>query len=203
MPFKHHRPAPLQDLLGLAACIPRILEDIDGSVHDSSEPAVEAARQRLAKLLDIRSRLENWYKFFSKSASMPLYWRRTPENATNGDLELLWYQDLNTANALTHFWSFQIICLTHFNSLSERFPHVLSSTHMPTGGLRRLRDAWIESSVRIYQSMEYVMQEAFMLYGISSAHFPVRTARRTLEMDAKGRAILGTLDRTIAIRSRA
>jgi hypothetical protein len=47
------------------------------------------------------------------------------------------------------------------------------------------------------------MQEAFILYRISSAHFLVQTARRTLEMDAKGRAILGTLDCTIAIRSRA
>ena len=134
---------------------------------------------------------------------MPLYWHRTPENATNGDLELLWYQDLSTANVVTYLLSFQIICLTHINSLSERFPGVVDLTSITTGGAKSLRDACIESSVLIYQSMEYVLQKAFMLYGISSAHFPVQTARRTLEMDAKGRAILGTLDHTIVIRSRA
>jgi hypothetical protein len=73
MPFKHHQPVPLQDLLGLAARIPRILEDINSSVHNSSKTAIEAARQQLAKLLNIRSRLEDWYKFFSKSSLMPLY----------------------------------------------------------------------------------------------------------------------------------
>jgi hypothetical protein len=192
----------LQDLLGLAARIPGIIEKIDG-LDNSSDAAVEAARQQISELLDIESRLEDWYKSFSKSNSMPLYWHRTPENAANGSLELLWYQDLSTANAFTYLWSFQIICLTHINSLSEQFPCVVNSTYMTPGGTRRLRDACIESSVRIYQSMEYVLQEAFMLYGISSAHFPVQTARRTLEMDAKGRAILETLDHTIVIRSRA
>lgn len=74
---------------------------------------------------------------------------------------------------------------------------------MATGEIGRFRDACIESSIRIYQSMEYVLQEAFMLYGASSAHFPVQTARRTLGIDAKGRAILGTLDHTIVVRSGA
>jgi hypothetical protein len=73
MPFKHYQPILLQDLLGLAARIPRILKDINSLVHNSSRTAIEAARQQLAKLLNIRLRLEDWYKFFSKSSLILLY----------------------------------------------------------------------------------------------------------------------------------
>lgn len=159
------------------------------------------AQDQIAELTETRSRLEAWHKSFTACASAPLYWHVAPENSVNGDLELLWYRDLGTANAFVYSWSFQVICLTHIQSLMERFPCAETMTHMASGGAKRLRDACIELCVRIYQSMEYVLQKRFMLYGISSAQFPVQTACEALRMDAKGRAILGSLDPTIIVRS--
>lgn len=201
-PFQQYRAAPMQVVLGLAARIPGILEKIDDPVNISLESAIESARERITELLEIRSCLESWHKSFLESSSEPMHWHRAPGKVVSGNLEFLWYRDLSTANVFTYLWSFQTICLTHIHILLERYPSVVIPVHMAPGGAKRLRDTCIELSVRIFQSMEYVLQKNFMLYGISSAHFPVQTACRALAIDEKGRAILGALDHTIVIRSK-
>jgi hypothetical protein len=65
-----------------------------------------------------------------------------------------------------------------------------------------VRKECLELSTRIYKSMEYMLQDEFMLYGISSAGFPLSVACESLQADADGRAILVTLDRSIITRAR-
>jgi hypothetical protein len=202
-PFQHHKAAPLQNLLGLAAHIPGILEKTDNFMHDSSDTAIDAAQERVAELMGSKANLEAWHSSFLQSTSTPLYWHRTAENALEGDFELLWYRDLSTANIFTYLWSFQLICLTEIQSLLEQYPDLERLEHIRTDETKGIRNVCIELSIRIYQSMEYVLQEDFMLYGVSSAGFPLHTACKALELDAKGRAVLGTLDPTIIVRSKA
>ncbi|KAF9691204.1 hypothetical protein EKO04_010772 [Ascochyta lentis] len=155
-PFQHHRAAPLQDLLGIAARIPGVLEEIDSLTYNSFETAASAARERIEELMEIRCQLDTWHSDFLNSTPAPLYWR----------------------------------CLRH-------------SKEIALHDAKSLRDVCLELSIQIYQSMEYVLQEDFMLYGLSSAHFPLQTACEALESDAEGRAVLATLDPLIGARSRA
>lgn len=154
--------------------------------------------------MESRARLDVWLSSYLKSASAPLHWRRTAESDSESSVELLWFQDLSTANVFTYLWAFQLICLTNIQSLLERYPELEQLVHMDsaTGDAKGLRETCLELGVQIYQSMEYVLQEDFMLYGVSSAGFPLQTACTTLELDAKGRAILGSLDPTIIERGR-
>lgn len=159
----------------------------------------------MTELTETRSRLATWHSSFLDSNSTSQYWHRTPENATESGYQLLWYSDISTANTFTYSWSFQLICLTHIQNLREQYLDLKKSRQ--TGrddieDIKGLRDYCLELCIRIYQSMEYVLQEDFMLYGISSAGFPLQTACRVFEADAKGRAILETLDHTVIVRSR-
>lgn len=200
MPFQHHRAAPLQSLLGVAARIPGILEKVDVSIHSPYDTTIAVAQKQITELMEITAHLEVWHCSYLKSTSMPLYWRRTVESDNESNFELLWFQDLSTANVFTYFWAFQLIGLTNIQSLLERYPQLQQSTYSATYDAKGVRQACLELSIQIYQSMEYVLQKDFMLYGVSSADFPLQTACRTLELDSEGRAILKTLDYTIIAR---
>ncbi|KAH7349166.1 hypothetical protein BKA66DRAFT_447150 [Pyrenochaeta sp. MPI-SDFR-AT-0127] len=202
MPFQHHRAAPLQDLLGVAACIPGILEKVDVSIHSPEDATIHVSHGRLIELMEIAAHLEVWHGSYLKRTPTPLYWRQTVENDIESNLDLFWFQDLSTANTFTYFWAFQLICLTNIQSLLERYPHLEQLVHSATHDIKDLRDTCLELSIQIYQSMQFVLQKDFMLYGVSSAGFPLQIACKTLELDAKGRAILNSLDHTIIARSK-
>ncbi|XPS80892.1 hypothetical protein M3J09_012837 [Ascochyta lentis] len=202
-PFQHHRAAPLQDLLGIAARIPGVLEEIDSLTYNSFETAASAARERIEELMEIRCQLDTWHSDFLNSTPAPLYWRCTSKTTIPAAFESLCYRDLSTANVFTYLWSFQLLCLTHIHSLLSQFPGLRHSKEIALHDAKSLRDVCLELSIQIYQSMEYVLQEDFMLYGLSSAHFPLQTACEALESDAEGRAVLATLDPLIGARSRA
>ena len=201
IPFQHHLAAPLQSFLGVAACIPGILERVDVSIHNPHNATIESAQDRIIELIDAEARLEDWYCSYLRSASTPLYWRRTIEADIESNRDLLWFQDLSTGNALTYFWAFRLICLTTAQNLLERYPELEQSVHNTTYDAKELREICIELSIKIYQSMEYILQDDFMLYGVSSAGFPLQAACRALALDAKGRTILKSLDHTIINRS--
>lgn len=201
-PFQHHQAAPLQSLLSLAARIPAILEKIDNLAHVSLETSVKYGKERITELMETKSCLETWHSSFLNSTSAPQYWHCMPDNALESGHQLLWYPDLSTANVFTYFWSFQLICLTNIQSLREQYPDLEKPEQIAADDIEGLRDTCLELSIRIYQSMEYVLQEDFMLYGISSVGFPLQTACKAFDSDAKGRAVLETLDHTVIVRSR-
>jgi hypothetical protein len=201
-PFQRSKAAPLQDLLGLAARIPGILETIDSSVQLSPKISQDCIRKQIAELRQMQYHLQTWHSSFLNDILAPQYWHRMPENSIESGYQLLWYPDLSTANVFTYFWSFQLTCLLEIQRLQERCPDLETPKKIAADGSKELRDTCLELSIRIYQSMEYVLQEEFMLYGISSAGFPLQVACTALKLDAKGRAILETLDPAIIARSR-
>ena len=201
-PFRHHQVAPLQSLLSVAARIPGILERIDALSGGPSHNATETAKERITELAESRAHLEDWHSAYLRSTSSPLYWRQTAESDNEGKRELLWYRDLSTANVFTYFWAFQLICLTSTQSLLEKYPSLDRPVLSIVNNVLGPRDLCIKLSIQIYQSMEYVLRDDFMLYGVSSASFPLQTACSTLDLDGEGRNILKSLDETIIVRSK-
>jgi hypothetical protein len=202
MPFQIHQAAPLQSLLSVAASIPGVLERVDVISLDPSNAASRAASQRIKELTESITHLKAWYISFLESSSAPLYWRQTIERNLEGSFESLWYHNLSTANVFIYFWAFHLICLVEIRSLQGRFPTLdHSELNEAPHGTDALREECLKLSTQIYQSMEFVLQPDFMLYGISSAGFPLQTACETLQSDVKGRIVLDKLDPSVVIRS--
>ncbi|KAM0146069.1 hypothetical protein ACHAQE_010931 [Botrytis cinerea] len=202
IPFRNHFASPLQSLLGVAACIPGILERVDMSMNGPYTASVEIARDRITELIDSKAGLQAWHSSYLKSSSTPLYWRRRTEAEVEKNVDLWWFRDLSTANVFIYFWAFQIICLIDIHSLFEKYPEVEQLVHNPAFDANGLRQICLELSVKIYQSMEYILQDDFMLYGVSSACFPLQIACGALDLDERGRAIFKSLDHTIISRSK-
>lgn len=201
MPFHRHPASPLQNLLSLAANIPRLLEKYDALPEEPASTVIAVAEERLAEFRKMRASLATWCSTFIAESSAPLYWTRTSDDPKKSGHDLLWFQHLSVANVFTYLWSFQIICLSHIQSLLEQFPCL---DGVCTGALEDAagrRDVCINLSVKIFQSMEYLLQPEFMLYGLSSASFPLFMACNSLESDERGREILRGLDRTVIDRS--
>jgi hypothetical protein len=202
MPFHIHQAAPLQSLLGVAASIPGVLERVDAISCDSSDADVRAASQSIKELTESITHLKAWHTSLLGSSSAPLYWRQTIERGLDGSFETLWYHNLSTANVFIYFWAFHLICLVEIRSLQVRFPTLdHSKLNEAPHGTDALREECLELSTQIYQSMEFVLQPDFMLYGISSAGFPLQIACETLKSDAKAQTVLDKLDPSVVIRS--
>ena len=201
MPFQRHPASALQSLLSLAANIPHMLEKYDSLSEEPASTIIAVAEERLVEFRKMRGKLATWCSTFIAESSAPLYWTRTTEDAGKCSHDLLWFQHLSVANVFTYLWSFQIICLSHIHSLLEQFPCLEG---VCTGALEDVagrRDVCINQSIKIFQSMEFLLQPEFMLYGLSSASFPLFTACNSLESDEQGRDILRGLDRTVIDRS--
>lgn len=207
LPFQHHKGAPLQSLLGVAAHIPGLLEKIDVVLPISSNAAAVgtagAAKQLITEVLGSIAQLKNWHGAFLASTSEPLHCRQSVERDLGGTYESLWYPSLGIANVFVYFWAFQLLCLNEIQGLFDRFPALKHAVH--DGAVyspKALRDECLELSTCIYKSMEYILQEDFMLYGISSAGFPLSVACEALQAGADGRAIMATMDPSIITRAR-
>ncbi|KAF5867755.1 putative c6 finger domain-containing protein [Botrytis fragariae] len=169
-PFQNHRSSPLQSLLGVASCIPGTLERVDVSIHNPCTATIEIVQDRIKELANSKALLEAWHCSYLKTSSRPLYWRRNIEIECKSNLNLWWFQDLSTANVFIYFWAFQLICLIDIHVLLEKYPELERLVHKAIYDARGLREICLELSVQIYQSMEYILQDDFMLYGVSSTY---------------------------------
>ena len=123
-PFQHHQPSPLQDLFTIAASIPSVLEKIDVLKDEPSEAPAIAAKQCLTQLMKIKMRFESWATSFETELPKPSYWKQIETPADSGHGKFLSFPSLSIANAFTHLWSFQIICMMHIRDLLLRFPEL-------------------------------------------------------------------------------
>lgn len=203
LPFQHHQPALLQSLLGAAAHIPSVLEKIDVILPRSCDRAAAAADQLITELLGSILHLKAWHNSFLASAPELLYCSQNIEHNLGGTFESLWYPSLGIANVFVYFWTFQLLCVNEIRDLLDRFPHLKHTVHDGAAySTEAFREECLELSTCIYKSMEYLLRTDFMLYGISSARFPLSIAYKTLRSDAEGQAILESLDHSIITRSK-
>jgi hypothetical protein len=194
-PFKHHQPSPLQDLFTIAASIPPVLEKIDVLKEEPTEAAANGAKKYLTDLMKIKMRFESWASSFQTESPRPLYWQKSEVPANGGHDEFLSFPSLSIANAFTHLWSFQITCMLHIRDLLLRFPEL--SAFKIILSVDEIRTSCHELSVKILQSMKFLMRQEFMLYGRFSAGFPLSTAYKSLAFDAEGRNVLREYEQTV------
>jgi hypothetical protein len=187
-PFQLHQQSPLQNLLNLAALIPGILERIDALKDQPADKASEVAKASITQLVKTRMKLESWANSFKAESPAPLYWHQASDVGPDSQNGPLWFPSLSTANALTHLWSFQVICMSHIEDLMAKFPDINEFGIIIS--VAELRRSCIELSTKILQSMEFVMHDGFMLYGRFSAWFPLHTAYHALNTDLDGRVVL-------------
>lgn len=159
-----------------AASIPAILEMTDGS--EVQVPDSSAAGSAVAALSDVLNRLGDWYgELQASSPYCPLFSLRGSAGETR-----LWFPNITTANAVTHYWGFCIICLTHLSRLGAIGPSP-TEPHAPS---TRKRQACIymelatQMSTWILQSAEYLTQDDMKLFGAISLALPLNVAHECL-----------------------
>ncbi|CAH0057114.1 unnamed protein product [Clonostachys solani] len=199
IPFQHNGPSSMQGFLSQAAIIPEILQKADIL---NTETLENDGIKRLNELSDIVTQLDASAITFEIEPNAPAYWptSQTCDAVGNGYPHLC-FSDLNAANAFTHLWAFEIVCLSKINDLQTAFPCLgdMGDSFYGDDNLRKpnmRRRRCIDLAINICQSMKYMTREEWMMYGPSCAAFPVRMAFSVLEMDDQGREILYNLSQS-------
>jgi hypothetical protein len=199
IPFQHNGPSSMQGFLSQAATIPEIMQKADLLNVETLE---KDGIHRLIELSDIATQLEASAITFEIEPNAPAYWPSSPRsNVAGNGYPHLCFSDLNAANAFTHLWAFEIVCLSKITELQTAFPCLENMGDSYFGddilikpNMRRQR--CVDLAINICQSMKYMVREEWMMYGPSCAAFPVRMAFEVLEMDEKGREILYNLSQS-------
>jgi len=185
----------LQRLINQAVKLPALLSRFDKIEHflDSSNFAVTNQLQD-----DFRNFIESLWRWESNTrseTSLPLYWSKptyTDSLPRVGDV--LWYPNIMTANSLTYCWAFEIVARRKLAILERRTtetqgcdPRCFDTCAL----LQTAVDAKVQRSAAVLakmicDSMSYLLQPEFKLYGPGSAFFTLPTAMRVFQ-DESGR----------------
>ncbi|KAH7394696.1 hypothetical protein BKA66DRAFT_455546 [Pyrenochaeta sp. MPI-SDFR-AT-0127] len=183
-PFRHHPPSEIQTLIGDAANLPSIMEEVDVLQTLPQESAVPRAYKMKIMLEEVLGRLSKWNGRFGRDANGPpdpsqqMEVLDCPQHAESH----FWFPSLLAANVHTHMWAFQIMCLTELEKLTP-----YSSDHdyaCKAGEAQKGIDARISVfAARICQCMKYLLQDEMKLFGPASALFPLKIAYDVLDRD--------------------
>lgn len=198
-PFDNVSMTPLQVLMSEASVFPTILEGLDASGSMRANDALSLARSAVAMTVEVVNKLTRTLECASVSGSH--WWYACEEGRA-----CVWFPDITTANYLTYYWAFWIICVTHIRQLREEFPCLGCEDVWLDGDLPESQNiSWhlVNLSSRILQSMEFLTQDEMKLFGVSSAVLPFQTAVSYLEAhgdDAVRYGILEPVLKKIAAR---
>ena len=187
---------PLQTLMSEASIFPAIVEGLEARELAHGDEALALARNAVDMTVEVVHRLTRTLECAAVSGSQWWYARRG----------CVWFPDISTANYLTYYWAFWIICVTHIRQLRADYPclrdeDVRLDGAAPESG--EVSEQLVNLSCRILQSMEFLTQDEMKLFGASSAVLPFQTAVSFLgdRGDVEARpAILETVLETIANR---
>jgi hypothetical protein len=194
VPFEFGTASPMQVLLSHAASIPSLLEKVDRWTQVPCEATQSTVNQAYGAFKQVLANLQQWEESQKEQRNGPLYWPKSmggkdgPYSTSGGMFDIsLWFLDIPVANAFTHFWTFQIICLVHIAKLESQFSDWASfgALTIDESLPRSIYEAEYisELSTKICQSMEYQLQDEMRLYGPASVLFPLRTAREIFDVD--------------------
>ncbi|KAK4170500.1 hypothetical protein QBC43DRAFT_6855 [Cladorrhinum sp. PSN259] len=174
VPFQEITPSPVQALMGEAAIIPKILENLDKRGDLDREMAKVTSGKTLTGLLALLERLESWAVDFRSSSEAPPFWCE-PAGGVYGRGRI-WFKDLTAANGFTHFWAFKVICLINIERLLASYPEFTANVRLPEPCVF---DETKKLSIMMCQSIEYLMQGDMKLFGPTSVVLPLQTAYET------------------------
>ena len=191
---------PLQTLMSEASIFPAIVENLEARELTHGDDALALARNAVDMTVEVVHRLTRTLECAAVSGSQWWWYAR------RGGRACVWFPDISTANYLTYYWAFWIICVTHIRKLRADYPclrdeDVWLDGAAPESG--EVTEQLVDLSCRILQSMEFLTQDEMKLFGASSAVLPFQTAVSFLgdRGDVEARpAILETVLETIANR---
>ena len=174
--------SPLQALMSGASAIPGLLEEINACKSMATSETASTIEKAFTALVELATGLALNQQPGSESEHPRWYVAR----ATNDSC--IWFPDITMANYLTHSWAFWIICITTIRQLRADYPCLMGKQiqvngHRPES--QHVTKQLIEISVRILQSMDFLIQDNMKLYGVASAALPFQTAYDYLEMTDK------------------
>ncbi|KAH6877057.1 N-terminal fungal transcription regulatory domain-containing protein [Thelonectria olida] len=178
-PFSQIPMNSLQAMMTKATALPSILGKIDYANSTSSSASVDVARDALVELVKILTLLSQWSQS-SDAVSHGYQW--VPLSSHEAAIGL-WFPDITTANAFTHFWAFWVMCVENIRQLKLDFPD-LETAIVDVNGQSLERILMIEEVVEIcgwlLLGVEFLIQDEFKLFGVASTVLPVKTAYETL-----------------------
>jgi hypothetical protein len=180
----------MQILLSYAAVVPSLLEKSDLVEINSPHIALPTIDDICAGFEEVLCTLLQWESTQVEVELGKPYWEKSSTGTSTASHSsspstLLWFPNILFANAFTHLWTFQIICLTELGKLRARRSDacgLLSRESSLSSGIMN-EDYIFELSTKICQSMEYQLQDEMKLYGPASIIFPLRIARATFDSD--------------------
>ncbi|OAQ92556.1 N-terminal fungal transcription regulatory domain-containing protein [Purpureocillium lilacinum] len=177
VPFKLIKPAPLHQLMTIAADLPGLLREFDHSMvgNPHGKSVGPQPRKVLSSHLELLHVLENWHNNYYEQLEQPSYWHA--DRKDHGPC--LWFLDITVANCLTHYWALWIICVTNIRLLRATYPD-LGALAMLIGGdvpeSTTVTKCLREIAISILESVNYLMQDDMKLYGATSLILPLQTA---------------------------
>ncbi|KAH7345807.1 hypothetical protein BKA66DRAFT_434053 [Pyrenochaeta sp. MPI-SDFR-AT-0127] len=186
-PFRCHPPSDIQSLIGDAAVLPSIMEEVDTLRTLSQEVAVPRAYKVKSMLEEVLEHLSKWNDRFRRDTNGPAgpsHLTEIPDCLHHGELQF-WFPSLLAANVHTHMWAFEIICLTEMEKLR---PYLSDRDYAcKAGDTHKRNDANLYMlAARICQCIKYLLQDEMKLFGPASALFPLKIAHDVLDRDKEG-----------------
>ncbi|MBE3049917.1 hypothetical protein IMZ48_46950 [Candidatus Bathyarchaeota archaeon] len=181
---------PLQVLMSEASAFPKVLEGLDACKPMHVGNALPLARSAVATTVDVVNKLTRTLDCASVSGSH--WWYIYKDGRT-----CVWFPDITTANYLTYYWAFWVICVTQIRQLREDFPCLGAEDVLLNGDppeSQNIADQLVDLSSRILQSMEFLTQDEMKLFGVSSAILPFQTAFSFFKEHGVGEACSGILE---------
>ena len=180
----------LQKLINQAVKLPDLLSTFDKIGNVASPSNLAATTQLRNDFRDFLESLRKWEGNLTSEESLPLYWiRPTYTESSITAKDVLWYPNIMTANSLTHCWAFEIIARTQLAALERSttdakgsglcYKHSRPDLHTASESSEQRSIAALAEMV--CDSMPYLLQSEFKLYGPGSAFFTLPTAMRVFQ----------------------
>ena len=176
-------------LIGDAAVLPSILEEIDGLQHLTSDTAMQNAYKIRTTLSEVLVRLSRWdgqFRIEEKLNHRSLQ-HADVKDCRQDEIPDFWFSSMLAANVYTHMWAFQIICCTELAKLSLFLRNDHGCRTSGVGEVGKEHNTRISAlATRICQCMEYLLRDETRLYGPAAALFTLTTAYGVLIGDMEG-----------------
>lgn len=174
--------------------LPGLMEHLDDLETSLSEANV-LAHKLVTEISEVLATLSDWESSYRLGFTGAPYWSKPSVDSsasfpTADDKNSLWFVDILAANAFTHLWALQILCISECEKLQHRFPDLAGDSLGAEASIpahsSRLNINTL--STWICKSMEYLMQDEGRMYGpILSTLFPLRVVNRIFASDGSGK----------------
>lgn len=170
----------LQELINQAVKLPALLNRFDTVESSSGTMIFDAMEQLRDDSRDFIESLWKWESNLKTKSSLPLYWSKSAtDDSSHPSTNVLWYPDIMTANSLTYCWAFEIIARMQLAVLEKATLGVHDNDSCAISrrpfGLGTQKPVAVLAEM-ICDSISYLLQAEFKLYGPGSAFFTLPTA---------------------------